>query len=639
MRILHLEDNRDDAELIRTIIAEEWPECEVRVASDRQSFEAELRGPPCDLVLSDFTMAAFSGLEALKLAKAQWPATPFIFLSGTIGEDRAIEALRAGAQDYVLKERMKRLSAAIRRALHESEEHRQRLRAESQLREQAEMLNQSREAIIIVGLDDRVLYWNAGAERLYGWTTREALAQPVRQLLAPAADQSALFENAVKHTEAEGSWQGELRLQHRHGGLLVVDMRQTLIADERGWPKARLCLGSDITERKRLEEQFLRVQRLENIGLLAAGIAHDLNNVLAPILMGAPLLREYVTQPGGLSLLETLEKSAERGAGLVRQILAFAQGVGGEPQLMQARHVLNDLLLFLVATLPKNIQIEDNIPAKLWLIKANPTQIHQILLNLCVNARDAMPRGGTLRLRAENCVLDDTTAHGIAGARPGAFLVLHVEDTGTGIPPDVIARIWEPFVTTKAAGKGTGLGLSTVRGIVQNLSGFVQVVTQRAQGTTFRVYLPAAEAGADLPPHTALSHVPCGRGELILVVDDEPPIRHIIAALLTRQGYRALVAADGVEAVRIFGRHASEIRLVISDIQMPHLDGVTMARVLHRINPALKMLVVSGAVPAAVTEAFRSHPDFSAPLLNKPFVPEVLLAKVHELLHPPPVTA
>jgi len=400
-------------------------------------------------------------------------------------------------------------------------------------------------------------------------------------------------------------------------------------------PQARTAPGPDGAAKKRLDEQFMRAQRLESIGMLASGIAHDLNNVLAPIILAAPVLREHATNPEDLRIITSLEKSAERGVELVRQILSFAHGAGSVQQVVQIQHLLQEALTVTGETFPKNIKVEDNFPGNLWPIMADPTQIHQVLLNLCVNARDAMKDGGTLWLSAENCLLDEVTARKIEGARPGAWVVLHVEDSGTGIPAEVLSQIWEPFFTTKGEGKGTGLGLSTVRSIVENHNGFISLRTQAGRGSTFRVYLPAAEvpangAAGDLVPPKGDR----GNGELILVVDDELQIRDITAAMLSRNGYRVLTAADGAEAVALFATRSSEISVLITDLIMPNLDGAALANIATHLNPRVKVLAMSG-----LSSAGRSGKTerFGGAFLIKPFKIQALLGAVHSLLHPAPV--
>lgn len=637
MKILHLEDNPADAELVRMLVVRHWPECTLTTVASRFAFVGELNRTVYDLVLADFSLPSLSGLEALEMVKQAAADTPLIFFSGTIGEDRAIDAMKAGAQDCVLKDRLNRLAPAIARALRECEERRKRREAESRSRELGDYLNQAREAVIVTADDGRITFWNQGAERLFGWRSDEILGHTAEEMFDPAI--IANVNAAREETLAKGAWMGELRMRNRNRQELVVECRQSLIRDDAGRPKARLSINTDITDRKRLEEQFLRSQRMEGIGLLAAGIAHDLNNMLAPILLAAPMLREHVSDPAALSLLGTLEKSAERGANLVRQIVTFAHGTTGEHRSMQVKHLLRDISSVIAGTFPKSIRLEDRIPTELCAIKGNPTQIHQVLLNLCVNARDAMPNGGTLRLRAENRVLSIPAAAAIEGGRPGVFLVLHIEDTGTGIPPEVLAQMWDPFFTTKEPGKGTGLGLATVRGIVENHNGFIDVTTAVGLGSAFRIFLPAAESAETDRLVPVARPLPPGKGELILVVDDERQIREMLMTTLMRNGYRVITAADGAAAAVLFAQRAADIRLVITDLHMPHLDGAMLGRALRRLNPASKLLVMSGLSSSLGDRPAYKPEEFADSFLHKPFKPEVLLAKVHDLLHGAPVVA
>ena len=921
MKLLHLEDNPADAELVRELLLTEWPDAEITLVGARTDYQAALGGRKFDLILSDFTLVNFNGLEALEIAKTLTPDVPFIFLSGSIGEDLAIEAVRSGAKDYVIKDRIKRLVTAIHRAVSENQERRQlrateearqrlaavlestpdfvsmaspdghvlylnhagrqmlglpdgpippdfsladayppesarrlmkksfpqairdgfytgestlrthegtqvpvsqviiahksergdveylstilrdltsrnqaealingqkqvlemiaggepltdimttllsfietqapemlcslllleddgkhlrscaaprlpadylqavdripigprggscgtaafrrsavfvadiatdllwtdyrdlalahdlrscwatpvfdvnhrllgtfavygrtpgdaterhrqlidiaihiaaiclsRHRAEQRLREQADILSKASNAIIITDLEDRVTFWNRGAERVYGWTSAEAVGRFAEDLFPP--EDHPELNGALQASFDERDQSAEVRLHHKDGQPLIIEASATIIRDDMGQPKARLIVSSDLTAKRKLEEQFFRAQRLESVGMLAAGIAHDLNNVLAPILLAAPMLRENATVPGDLRMIDVLEKSAERGAALVRQILSFAHGADGAHQLIQVKHLLRDLANFIDQTFPKSIQLREFIPTDLWPIKGNATQIHQVLLNLCVNARDAMPQGGTLTLRAENSTVDEVAAQAIDGARAGSYLVLHVEDTGTGIPLNMLERIWEPFFTTKAAGKGTGLGLSTVRGIAENHGGFVTLRTVQNTGTTFRVYLPAAEVAiaksltADAPPPA-----PRGQGQLVLIVDDEPSIRKVATSMLVSHGYRVLSAADGSEAVSLFVPRSATIRVVITDLNMPNLDGSALAAVVHRLNPETKIVAISG-LALNNSDTARMQPAADA-FLQKPFKPEDLLNIVHDLLKNP----
>jgi PAS domain S-box-containing protein len=629
MKILHIEDNPLDVELVGSLLKTEWPDCDVRVVFSWPALNATLDGGNYDLVLSDFTLGSFTGLDALRVVKEKAPGTPFIFVSGSIGEDRAIEALQAGAQDYVIKDRMKRLVTAVQRATRDSLERRRREEAEQRNKEQAELLNKAREAIIVTNLESEITFWNEGAERVFGWRASEVLGRRPEAILGMPFH--AKLDEARKALETGGEWRGEVRLSDKFARDLVIELSMTLIRDDAGKPKARLSIGTDITAKKNLEEQFLRAQRLEGIGMLASGIAHDLNNVLSPIFLAVPMLRDQETNPVHIRMLTTLERSAERGAALVRQILAFAHGASGAPQLVQLKHLLQETRSVVLETFPKNIKLEDRIPGDLWPIAANPTQIHQVLLNLCVNARDAMPDGGRLTLRAENCMLDDSAARNIDGARPGAWAVIHVEDTGTGIPDETLARIWEPFYTTKAD-KGTGLGLSTVRGIVEAHKGFISLKTRSGHGTTFRVYFPAAEvAGSSGVSKSAHPFVVRGNGELVLVVDDEAQIRDVAASILSHYGYRVLTAKDGAEALAMFTTRSTEISIVVTDMNMPNLDGAALANVVHQLNPAIKVLGMSGMDSGARNSQMQR---FEGAFMPKPFKTEDLLQAIYGLLHP-----
>ncbi len=504
--------------------------------------------------------------------------------------------------------------------------------AERQIREQADLLNHAHDAIVVTDLEGRVVFWNRGAEKLYGWSAAEAMGQAGATLFG--LENQLELSAPLEAVAATGQWRGEVRLRHRQGRSMVVKLNLSTIFDDAGAPKARLGISADITEAKIMEEQFFRSQRLESIGLLAAGIAHDLNNVLAPILMGAPMLRQRAQDPLDIKLLGSMEKSAERGAGLVRQILGFAHGVGGQAQPVQMKHLARDIIAVIEETFPKSITFEHNLPSDLWLISANPTQMHQVLLNLCVNARDAMPKGGTLRFRAQNLVLDEPAAAAIKGGQPGSYLMLEISDTGTGIPPAVLEHIWEPFFTTKPAGSGTGLGLSTVRGIVEKHSGFIALETQVGRGTTFQVYLPAVETGAGGFSNAPLPAIPRGHGELIMIVDDESDIREVVSATLIGHGYRVLLASDGLEAVALFAPRSAEIKLVLTDLHMPGLEGGTLAIVLRRLDPGVRLLAMSG-MSAGQNRAAPLPDIFQGAFMMKPFTIETLLKTVHQQLPAP----
>ncbi len=476
---------------------------------------------------------------------------------------------------------------------------------------------------------------NETAVRNYGYTEEEFLGMTIAQI-RPEEDLERFIEN-VRSSRDEPLTVAEWRHRRKDGTILHVEvMSRPLMFNGR---PARLVMAADISEKKQLQEQFLRAQRLESLGMLASGIAHDLNNMLAPILFAGPLLRTSVSSPRDLRILETLEKSAERGSGLVRQILAFAQGTSAAPRITQLKHIARDVVSIVEASFPKNIILEQHIASNAWPVQANPTQIHQIFLNLCVNARDAMPQGGTLAIRVGNRHLDSDEAAALPEGRAGDWLVLEVADTGTGIPADIVPRIWESFFTTKAPGKGTGLGLATVRSIVTAHLGFVDLETELGKGTTFRIFLPAsrdpetkgAESGSPFP-------VPVTTGaELILVVDDDDSVREIIAAVLAQHDYRVVTCADGVEAIVNYNAKSRDIALVITDVDMPNLGGAILAATLRRLNPQLRIIAMSGLSSAGVArDDVEEIRRIAAAFLPKPFSATELVAVVHRVLHPEP---
>jgi PAS domain S-box-containing protein len=497
MTILHLEDNSTDAESARKILVEEFPGCIINRVETQESFLASLSSAAApDLILSGFSVRGFGGLTALALARGRAPGIPFVFLSGSIGEETAIAAVRAGAYDYVLKDSIVRLAVVVRRALEDFGRRRLREQDERRLLELAGIIERCTEAIVVTDMAGRITLWNAGAARLYGIPPADAVGRLSEEVLSHT---ELAYASMARETSLEaGEWQRELPITTRDGRNIVVDVRVTLVRDVAGRPNARFTIATDITEKKILKEQFLRAQRAEILGMLAAGIAHDFNNILTPMDMVVGLLRQRATDPDDIELVDIFEQSIRRGVGLVRQILDFSRGSGGGLQVTKVEQLLRDVGDFVRASFPKTIVLDQPEPRNLWPVLANPTQIHQVLLNLIVNARDAMlPLGGTLLIRAENRVLDEPAALALEGSRPGEFLVLEVAATGAGMAPEVLTRIWEPFFTTKSEDKGTGLGLSTVKGIVAAHGGFAIVKTQVGRGTAFEIFLPATKTMDD----------------------------------------------------------------------------------------------------------------------------------------------
>ncbi|MBD0303907.1 MAG: PAS domain S-box protein, partial [Tolypothrix sp. T3-bin4] len=362
-----------------------------------------------------------------------------------------------------------------------------RKRTEQKIREQAALLDVATEAIFVHSLDNKILFWNKGAERLYGWKREEVVGKNAWRLLYQNSQSQQEIHRALLE---RGEWQGELHKVTKDNRDIIVASRLTLVRDAQNQPKSILVVNTDITEKKQLEAQFLRTQRMESIGTLAGGIAHDLNNVLAPILMAIQLLQLKLTDERCQQWLDILETSARRGADLVKQVVSFARGMDGDRTIVQIRHIISEIRQIARETFPKSIKVYIDVSQDLWAVSGDATQLHQVLMNLCVNARDALPDGGTLSISAENLLIDEDYARMNIEANVGAYVVVTVSDTGIGIPKEILERIFEPFFTTKEIGKGTGLGLSTVLGIIKSHGGFINVYSEIGQGTEFRIYLP-----------------------------------------------------------------------------------------------------------------------------------------------------
>jgi PAS domain S-box-containing protein len=505
----------------------------------------------------------------------------------------------------------------------------QQKQAEEKIREQAALLDLTSDAIILRDFENRILFWNNGAEKLYGWKTEEALDKNITELIYKNI--SPELEAARQTVVIQGEWQGELEKINKLGQEVIVQSRWTLVRDEAGNPKSILAVDTDITEKKLLEGQFLRAQRLESLGTLASGIAHDLNNILTPILAIAQLLPFKLPQldEQNQRLLQMLQDSSKRGSDLVSQILSFARGAEGKRTTIQSGHLLLEVGRVVKQTFPKSIAIhEDVTPPELWMVSADATQLHQVFMNLCINGRDAMPEGGTLSLEAKNIRLDANYARMHLNAQEGPYVAIKITDTGMGIEAEVLDRIFEPFFTTKEMGKGTGLGLSTVMTIVKQHDGFITVYSEANRGTCFTVYLPALES-VDIDQSPDNLEVLAGNGELILVIDDEASIREITRVTLETHNYQVITACDGIDAFSVYADHKQAVSVIILDLMMPLLDTSTIIRTLKRMNPQVQIIAMSGLAPNQAI----SEPESNAiqVFLQKPFTAYELLRAIHQV--------
>ena len=550
-----------------------------------------------------------------------WLGVPLKTGRGVIGvlvvqqylEDAEYSSLEKGILEFVSAQ------AAI------AIEHKQ---VEHIIREQASLLDVSQDAIIVHDLDFSVVYWNKSAERIYGWSKKDALGKNIMSLLYEEAE---LMADAVRSVTQKGSWFGEMKHMTKDKKEVIVGSRWSLVSDDNGAPESILVINTDITEIKRLQNQSIRAQRLESMGTLASGIAHDLNNVLAAISMSVPLLKEHSTDPAMKDVLQTLQISAKRGEGIVKQILSFVRGSDGENMIIQIRYLVNDLVSFISQTFPPSIAVRTRFSKDIWPISGDATQLYQVLLNLAINARDAMPHGGILMISIQNTTIEERLQHlhGVSGT--DRYVKISVKDSGAGIPREAFDKIFDPFFTTKGQERGTGLGLSIVHTIVKKHNGFIDVETEVGKGSEFVVYLPAKD-NSDASENKSERGLPRGSGQTILIVDDETCVVDLISATLKDRNYKVMKAANGIEAVATFAENKVIIDVVLIDMLMPVMDGPTTMRALKAMEPNVNIIGMSGSV----SEKERGDADFpfhDLPFLQKPFSAEQLLFLVDEVLH------
>ncbi|ACK67425.1 multi-sensor hybrid histidine kinase [Rippkaea orientalis PCC 8801] len=490
--------------------------------------------------------------------------------------------------------------------------------------EQAAFIDVASDGIFVQDLTSRILFWSQGAERLYGWTAQEAIGKMAAELLLQ--DSVSELESSLQMTLKQGYWRGELHHLTQEKAEIIVESRWTLMRDAQGNPISILTVNTDITEKKLLEKQLFHAQRLESIGTLASGIAHDLNNILTPLLSISQLLQLKYSNldESTLRLLQILTINTQRAANIVKQLLLFSSSTETEFSLISPSQLLEDVFKFLGETFPKSIEIEVGISPDLWLINGDPTQLYQVLMNLCVNARDAMPDGGQLTISAQNINIDQQYSYTNHQIKVGQYVVITIKDTGRGIPREILDRIFDPFFTTKPLSQGTGLGLSTALGIIKNHGGTIEVYSDpnNSRGTQFNIYLPISETIA-VSETTTGQVIPSGQQELILVVDDEVSIGEITKTTLETYNYRAIAVDNSIDAIAYYAQHYQEIQIVLIDLLMPEIDGLTIMRALKRINPDVKLIVTTGLTTPENSKAAQSLGIKG--FLPKPYTAETLL--------------
>jgi two-component system, cell cycle sensor histidine kinase and response regulator CckA len=505
----------------------------------------------------------------------------------------------------------------------------ERKRVEKKVTEQARLLDIALDAIMVRDMDDHLIYLNKAAEVMHELPADTLRKLPMQNIILP--EDWGKYEQAKITVLSEGVWEGELRQRNQTNAMRIIQTRWTLIRDHEGNPTSRLIINRDITEQRNLESQLRHTQRLESLGTLASGIAHDLNNVLSPIMMSVELLKSRLVDPKAKNILTSLETSAQRGSDIVKQVLAFARGTEKEFAPQQLRYIVKEIQSIINETFSKNISLNTDLPSDLSLIIGDSTQLHQVLMNLCVNARDAMPNGGQLTISASNISVDEAYARTQAGIEPGEYVSLSVRDTGSGIPKEIHEKIFEPFFTTKETGLGTGLGLSTVYSIVKGHNGTIKLHSELGRGTEFTIFFPAIKNELNTFPTSKSTVIHTGYGETILVIDDEFSVLQICKETLETHGYRVLTAIDGPEAIAIFSKMKATIDLVLTDINMPFMDGPTTIKTLRRLKPDFKVILSSGLpIDAKSIDLKGITLDL---YLSKPYSAVKLLESIHKVLN------
>ena len=627
LRALIIEDSAPDALLVIRELRRAGRDVEVQVVDSIPAIRAAL-ATPWDLVLCDWSLSGFTALDVLPVVRELAVETPLIIVSGTITEELAVAAMRAGAQDFVLKDRLSRLVPAVDRELRDAQARAAGRRAQDEVRASAERYRQLFESsplpMWVYDLASlRILTVNEAAMRRYGYTRDEFLGLALTDL-RPPADHPKLRADIANRSDEPAIW----RHVTKRGEELAVEITAHDLDFE--GRRARLVLANDVTERQRLEVQLRQSQKMEAIGRLAGGVAHDFNNILCVIMSYSETLLETL-EPGEMREdVEQIRNAGARGAALTRQLLMFNRQQLLEPRVLDLNDVLTDMGKMLQRLLRDDIEMVSITDPTLGQVRADQGSLEQVILNLVVNARDAMPSGGKLTLETANVELDQAYAHDHLGVTPGRYVMILVTDTGVGMEPATQARIFEPFFTTKERGRGTGLGLSTVFGIIQQNHGHVWVDSRPSGGTTFRVYLPRIDALAT-PIRPRRRPTTLYGNETILLVEDDDQVRAVALAILKKFGYVVIAARNGDEAQRHCEAHADRIHLLLTDVVMPGITGPELARRLQRIRPDMKVLCMSGYTDEDDHSATSSL-DTEIEYLQKPFTVEALSLRVRRVI-------
>jgi two-component system, cell cycle sensor histidine kinase and response regulator CckA len=634
--LLLLYESENDIEYIidemkRTDLVPSWDRVD-----NEGAFQEILIRKDWDIIISDYKMPGLSAITAINHLKETKKKIPLIIFSKFYETDKIIEIMREGASDYILKGGYDRLIHSIERELKNSkiiiEIEKTNLESKMQMTQLRSIIEHIMDSIISVDVNFKITYVNHMVEKIFKYPANELINSHFGILFPENLREEQLKKifliDNENHHEIYNSVPKVMYGLCSDGQKFPIEVTisRTYSINEFNYT----LVIRDISEKQKIESQILRSQRLESIGTLAGGIAHDLNNVLAPVLIGIQIFRDEITDERSLRMLSTMENSIKRGAEIIKQILTFSRGIEGEKIVVQPKHFLKDIILIASETFPKSIQINSFIPNDLWSVVGDLTLLHQIFLNLSLNSRDAMPEGGILDFKAENFEINEEFCKQHLDANPGLYVLVTIADTGQGIPLDLQKKIFEPFFSTKEAGKGSGLGLTTTLSIIRNHGGFIEVNSEEKKGSSFKVYIPAVRKDSKKVVKEEPIEIPSGHGEAILVVDDESAIREITKTTLESYGYEVFTANDGVEAIAIYQKEKDKIKVVITDIVMPLMDGNATIRSLLKIEPSIKIIVISGYAENEKILRELNRPDII--YLAKPYTAIDLLKSLNKVI-------
>jgi two-component system cell cycle sensor histidine kinase/response regulator CckA len=639
LRALFVEDNENDALLVARALTRGGFEVSWERVETREGMAAALDRGPWDLIISDFRMPQFSASEAVALYRERGQDTPFILVSGTVGEKQAVDALKAGAHDFFLKHELTLLPPAVERELREAENRRawreaQKEREESRAATLAEkafseaLLDSLPGIFFLVDEEGKFLRWNRSLVRTLGYSADELAQLPAVDLFAP--EDRGLVEAGLRRVLDTGAATLEVDLLSKEGAQTPY-----FLTGSRFVVAGKACCiatGIDVSARKLLEAELAQAQRIEAIGRLAGGVAHDFNNLVGVILGYGELAQvELGTDHAAREDVDEMVKAAQRAAELTRQLQAFSRKQVMQPTSLDLNVLVADADRILGRLIGESIRLVVRMAPDLGCVMADPGQIERVILNLALNARDAMPHGGTLSLETANADLRQEYIAGHPMVVPGPYVMLAISDSGVGMSLETQSRIFDPFFTTKGPSGGTGLGLATVYGIVKQSGGYVWVYSEPGKGTTFRIYLPRVDHVPEpvRPAAPAPALLPSGH-ETVLVAEDNASLLQVIRARLTERGYTVLVATDGEQALSLAATLETPVDLLLTDVIMPRLGGAELARQLVDRWPGLRVIFMSGYTDGALsTQGVLSE---NIVLIEKPFSGEKLARTVREVL-------